>query len=106
MVTRDHPQLPRPQQIQAAISDVRIIETAPDQSKRGHGSAHTVQTGILARPLLNTRVSLAEALEQALLRIGLSRLGIDFFDTLDRDAAGKLSAFASAHAVGNHREPA
>ena len=47
-----------------------------------------------------------EALQQPGARIAGVGLGIDLFDGLNRDAAGFLAAFVSAHAVRHNGQPA
>src|SRR5258708_33420237 len=65
-----------------------------------------MKAGILACSLLDAPVGLAEAFQQAALRIGIGRVGVDMLDGIHGDAAGELSTFTAPHAIGDHSQPA
>jgi hypothetical protein len=65
-----------------------------------------MQIGILVGVFLDAMMRGLEALEKPAARIPGVAIGVDLFDGLNRDAAGFLATFVSAHAIGHDGQTA
>src|SRR5262250_3925792 len=101
MVVGQHGHFRSPEQIQATVSYVCVIEkTVSDYGEGGERRPHTSQGLILSGLRLNTQVGFMEGAEEKLLRIVRGGGGVDFLDSFDSHTAGELSSLASAHSIG------
>jgi len=93
-------------QIEAAIADMGEMELAADDGERGAGGSHAVELGMLLSETLNVLMSRLKGRGERGLRVAVERVVVDAAHGLDREAAGFLSAFVTAHAVGDNGEAA
>src|ERR1700730_13145446 len=93
-------------QVKATVADVREIDLAASQNEGGTGCAHPVKLRMLLSIVLDAFVGGREGGKQSCLRSISEVLGIDLADSLHCQTAGFLSAFVSAHAIGNYGQPA
>jgi hypothetical protein len=90
--------------IETTVAHVGEVELAIDNGDSGAGGAHSIELRMLVGVPLNQLVRGLEGLEEGILRSRAERMVVDVTHGFDREAAGLLSAFVSAHAVGNNRE--
>jgi len=83
---------------------VRKIQLVAADDEGGAGGAHAVECGIALGIVLNAGVGCGKGLDQSGLRIVAEGLVVDFANGFNRHAAGFLTAFVSAHSVGDDGE--
>lgn len=93
-------------EVEATIAHMREAELATYYGQGGTGSSHSVELRMLNRITLDAFVSCRKALDQRGLRIVMKSALVDVAYRFDRQLAGFLSAFVSAHAVGYDRKTA
>ena len=91
-------------EVDAAITDVGVIELAAEDSNGGAGGAHAVKFRMTGRVVLNAAVGDAESLIEPLVRPSLGGLGVDMFNGFDGNAAGFLATLIATHAVGDEQQ--
>jgi len=92
--------------IETAVANVREVEMVIDERKRGAGGTHAMELRVLECIALNGLVGGLKRIQQRALGVAIKVAIVDVTDSLYGDAAGLLSAFISAHAIGNNREAA
>lgn len=90
--------------IKTAVAHVGEVEPAIDNGQGGAGGAHSVELRMFVGVTLNHLVRGLEGMEERILRSRAERMVVDVTHGFDREAAGLLSAFVSAHAVSNNGE--
>ena len=90
--------------IETTVAHVGEVELAIDNGDSGAGGPHSVELRMLVGVTLNHLVRGLEGMEEGILRSRAERMVVDVTHGFDREAAGLLSAFVSAHAVGNNGE--
>jgi hypothetical protein len=93
-------------QIQAAITDMRIVELVPSKGDGRGGRPHTVQFWMSGGVFQDALVCSLKANGQQGLGVTVGSFGKHFLDRFDRDAAGFLATFVAAHAIGHNRQSA
>src|SRR5450755_5182416 len=93
-------------QIEATVADMREAELAVDDGQSSTGGPHAVELRMFHGIALNVLVSGVEGLDEGSLRIAAKVVVVDAAHGFDGEAAGFLSAFVAAHAIGNHSETA
>src|ERR1035438_6990579 len=92
--------------VEATVAHMGEVELAIYDGESGAGGSHSVELRMLRGITLNILMSGFEGLEQGILRIDAKGMVVDVAYGLDCDATGLLSAFVTAHAVGDHGEAA
>ena len=90
--------------IQTTVAHVGEVELAIDYGDSGAGGAHSVELRMLVGITPNHLVRGLEGMEEGILRSRAERMVVDVTHGFDREAAGLLSAFVSAHAISNNGE--
>ena len=92
--------------VETAIADVGEVELAIDDGDGGAGRPHSIELRMLDGVALNALVRRRQGCEQSILRTVCESIFVDVAYGLDGEAAGLLSAFVSAHAIGDHGQAA
>src|SRR5947209_20421108 len=88
-------------QVQAAIADMSKIQLPLVQNQRCAGCPHAVENGMSYGISKDACVGCGKRFNQCRLRIVTRTLIVDFANGFHGEATGFLTAFVSAHAVGD-----
>ena len=106
MIARKPRSRPGAKKVQAAVSNMGETELAFDNRKGGAGCTHPGELRMLGGEALNRLMGGAKSTYQSILRIIVKVAVIYEAHGFDRQTARLLSAFITAHSVGDHGQPA
>src|SRR5579864_3838862 len=94
----------RTHEVDARVANVRKAEFTIDDRQGSTSGSHAMKLGVIVSVALDVLVRRTEGMEQGSLRAAIEAAVIEVADGFDGKAAGFLSAFVSAHAIGDDGE--